>query len=305
MGKARERLERAGVVVRDLRMEDFEEELRAIHGLSLVAFANNFLYTPIGEEEFVGMYEAVREAVAPRFVKLAEADGELAGFAFALPDAGGDARTLVMKTLAARPERRFGGLGALLMEESLSSAREAGMTRCVHALQHEGNSSLRTGDGMPGGDPAVCCLFKVLAFCMILGDDFLAKRKAMATTTKSSVQVRLDKDLKEAAEVVFANIGVDSPDRDPDVFQEGCGHAGDPVRPGGEPLCFHGRGRAGNPAGGQGVPRSCPDGCGDKNTLGDTEVSGFLETVGHGASFQKELHEVLPEAVRAREGQGG
>jgi DNA-damage-inducible protein J len=33
----------------------------------------------------------------------------------------------------------------------------------------------------------------------------------MATTTKSSVQVRLDESLKREAEIVFENIGVDAP----------------------------------------------------------------------------------------------
>ncbi|MCF6312893.1 MAG: type II toxin-antitoxin system RelB/DinJ family antitoxin [Verrucomicrobiales bacterium] len=33
----------------------------------------------------------------------------------------------------------------------------------------------------------------------------------MATTTKSSVQVRLDKTLKEEAETIFDNLGVDAP----------------------------------------------------------------------------------------------
>ena len=35
--------------------------------------------------------------------------------------------------------------------------------------------------------------------------------KIMATTTKSSVQVRLDEDLKKNAESIFHNLGVDAP----------------------------------------------------------------------------------------------
>jgi addiction module RelB/DinJ family antitoxin len=35
--------------------------------------------------------------------------------------------------------------------------------------------------------------------------------KIMATTTKSSVQVRLDEDLKKDAESIFENLGVDAP----------------------------------------------------------------------------------------------
>jgi DNA-damage-inducible protein J len=39
----------------------------------------------------------------------------------------------------------------------------------------------------------------------------LVTKKTMATTTKSSVQVRLDEDLKRDAEAVFDNLGVDAP----------------------------------------------------------------------------------------------
>src|SRR5207244_4142648 len=50
------RLEARGVTFRSLRADRFETELRRIYALSLASFRENFLYTPISEEEFVAQY---------------------------------------------------------------------------------------------------------------------------------------------------------------------------------------------------------------------------------------------------------
>lgn len=151
-----ERLASRGVVVRGIVMEDFEAELRRIHKLCLEAFAGNFLYTPLGEEEFVGMYAKVREWLRPGFVWLAEdGSGGLAGFVFGLPDVlalqRGEAADFIVKTLAVSPGRRTAGLGSLLVDRVQRSARETGFSHAIHALQHEGNTSLRI-TGRFGGE---------------------------------------------------------------------------------------------------------------------------------------------------------
>jgi len=145
--RARARLEAAGLVLRPLRPDRLGEELRKIHALSLESFARNFLYVPIGEEEFVGQYRAVASTVRPEFVQLAELNGELAGFLFAIPDLAQAARgepvtSLVLKTLAIRPGRQFAGLGAVLNAIVQESAHRAGFRRIIHAYMHEHNSSL-------------------------------------------------------------------------------------------------------------------------------------------------------------------
>jgi GNAT superfamily N-acetyltransferase len=144
---AAQRLPAAGVTLRPLEPSRFEAELRAILALSVEAFAKNFLYTPIGPEEFIAQYRAMERRVRPEFVQLAEADGRLAGFCFAVPDlaqaARGEAVTnLVTKTLAVRPGRRFAGLGAILVAAVRTAARHAGFRHMIHAYMHADNSSL-------------------------------------------------------------------------------------------------------------------------------------------------------------------
>ena len=138
------RLAARGVSLRPLRPEHFEAELAALYELSLEAFAENFLYTPIDLEAFLALYAPVKGRVPLDFVLVAERDGEPLGFVFAVPDAlRPDLRRLVVKTLAVHPRHRHLGLGTALVEEAQERARNAGFASAIHALQYESNSSLK------------------------------------------------------------------------------------------------------------------------------------------------------------------
>lgn len=142
-----QRLRRSGVVMRRLRTDGFETELRRIYGVCVEAFSRNFLYTPLSEDEFVAMYWKVEKVMSADFAWIAEVDGSPCGFVFGLPDMlavqRGEAADFIVKTLAVLPERRLAGLGSVLVERVQQSARAAGFTHAIHALQHESNSSLR------------------------------------------------------------------------------------------------------------------------------------------------------------------
>jgi GNAT superfamily N-acetyltransferase len=141
------RLARSGVVVRKLDAARYEEELRAIHTVSLRSFDNNFLYTPLEEEAFLRAYLKVRDHVDADFVRIAERDAVPCGFVFGIPDleavARGEKPALIVKTLAVDPEARCAGLGSLLVDELHRVGREKGYAEAIHALQHESNTSLK------------------------------------------------------------------------------------------------------------------------------------------------------------------
>jgi GNAT superfamily N-acetyltransferase len=138
----RVRLEKAGVVVRKLDLSNYEDELRVIHRISLKSFSNNFLYTPLGEEEFVRVYQKVRPLTDPDFVRIAEKAGVPCGFVFGIPDLGRKP-ALIVKTLAVDPASRCAGLGSLLVDELHRAGESKGLSEAIHALQHESNSSLK------------------------------------------------------------------------------------------------------------------------------------------------------------------
>lgn len=146
LARVRERLAADGVTIRNLASEParFESELRALHAVSLVSFAHNYLYTPLPEADFVAQYLPYRENIRPEFVFVAEQAGRCVGYMFSLPDflraaQGRPLDTLILKTAAILPRRAYAGLGALLAEMTHHAARAAGFTRVIHALALEDN----------------------------------------------------------------------------------------------------------------------------------------------------------------------
>lgn len=146
LDRVRERLVAAGVKIRTLDMAPgrFEAELRALHAVSLVGFAHNYLYTPLPEADFVAQYLPYRGKIRPEFVFVAEQQGRCVGYMFSLPDLlrparGEAANTLILKTAAILPRRAYAGLGALLAEMTHHAAHAAGFTRVIHALALEDN----------------------------------------------------------------------------------------------------------------------------------------------------------------------
>lgn len=146
MGRTIKRFISAGVKWRPIAMERFADELKAIYRLSVQSFAQNFLYTPISEAEFLAQYQLLAPYVKPELTLLAEHAAELLGYLFGIPDLnqaqrGEPVDTFIVKTVAVLPGRRSAGLGSLLVAESHRIAHAQGYRRAVHALMHEGNQS--------------------------------------------------------------------------------------------------------------------------------------------------------------------
>jgi GNAT superfamily N-acetyltransferase len=142
------RVAERGVTVQPLRAERFDEEMRRVHALSLLSFRDNFLYSPISEADFLAQYAPIRPYMRPDLVLLAEREGELVGYIFAIPNllqarSGRPVDTAIVKTMAVRPDQGGFGLGGLLMARCEEAIRAAGFTRAIHALFHEANRSGR------------------------------------------------------------------------------------------------------------------------------------------------------------------
>jgi hypothetical protein len=148
------RLQASRVSIRALQLGNFENELHCIYTVCIQSFRENFLYSPITEEDFVEQYAAVKPFINPELVLLAEHNGQIVGFSFALPDAlqarrGEKIDTVILKTVAVLPGRTYAGLGNFLTARTHSIARNLGFTRVIHALMHDSNAS-RTISGFYG-----------------------------------------------------------------------------------------------------------------------------------------------------------
>jgi GNAT superfamily N-acetyltransferase len=141
-----EKMQAQGIRIRSLLPEQFDTELPRIYNLSRKSFRENFLYTPIAEQDFLEQYRGIQQYIEPQLIFLAEEEGELIAFLFCIPDLlqkqrGRSIDTVIVKTMATHPDFRGAGLGGMLMAKCHATARRLGFRRAIHALMHEENHS--------------------------------------------------------------------------------------------------------------------------------------------------------------------
>lgn len=128
---------------RTIRLDNFGEELAAIHRFCMRSFVKNLLFTPIEEAQFISKYEAIRTWIRPDYVLLAEdMTGELCGLLFALPNyKDSHQKGIVLKTLAKNPGDRYAGLATKLGALFYEKIRSDGFDYVIHAFMEDHNAS--------------------------------------------------------------------------------------------------------------------------------------------------------------------
>ena len=137
-----------GLAIETLNPARFEETLVEVYGLSLEAFADNEYYAPIGIQEFMAAYQALRALFDPRLVLLVrDADGALVSFLLTYPDPlwmpQGKPVRAVIKTIATASRLRGAGIARYLLTLIRARAATLGFSEVIHALMHVENTSMR------------------------------------------------------------------------------------------------------------------------------------------------------------------
>ena len=137
-----------GLRLRYIEIGRIDEELRVLWMLASDAFADNFLYTPIAQDEFGAMYRALLPVLRPELVVIAEQDGQPVGFSLAVPDVvrakrGRPVDTAVFKTLGVASQVKRRGVGKRIFDHTLRTAGALGYRRVIFALIHSDNPSGR------------------------------------------------------------------------------------------------------------------------------------------------------------------
>jgi GNAT superfamily N-acetyltransferase len=145
--RAKERLRQAGVCVRPIDLGRFGEELDCIYDVACASFADALFFSSISREAFRVTYEPIRPYLDADYIRVAQHEERVVGFAFGIPDftalqRGQQIDTVVGKTQAVVPEPRYRGLGAVMLNDVRRSAHRRGMRRIIHALIREDNVAL-------------------------------------------------------------------------------------------------------------------------------------------------------------------
>lgn len=134
-----------GIQFRSLDPQNLEEELTKLGKLSLIGFAENFLYTPISLEGFVRKYQAIETIMDADLVHIAENQaGEIEAFIFCLKDLlDPTGKTMIIKTLVRSKNYSTTGIGTYLNLKANQIALNKGFDKVIHALMFADNVSLR------------------------------------------------------------------------------------------------------------------------------------------------------------------
>ncbi len=137
-------LKSKGATIRNLDKSQLDEELHKLGELSIEAFKNNFLYTPISVSEFITKYKQLLSHMSEEFIWLIEnADGELQAFMFAFKDLlDQNMDTLILKTLARKQESEFKEIAKFLAGKLNQKAKKSGFKNIIHAFMYNKNNSL-------------------------------------------------------------------------------------------------------------------------------------------------------------------
>jgi len=81
-----DRLNRSGIVLRQINLKDFKNEVKKIKKVYNKAWDKNLGFVPMTDEEFAWVAKDLKMIVDPRFCIIAEKDNEIVGFSVAIPN---------------------------------------------------------------------------------------------------------------------------------------------------------------------------------------------------------------------------
>ncbi len=136
------RLSKLGITIRHLDIANLEEELENLFPLVHESFQSHFLYQPISQKDFIEQYLQLKKYILPELVLIAEHKNKIVGFILGVPDYlnanSKNNKTVVFKTLGISPERKYSGLGILLLDTIRQKSLQMGFQAAIYALIQSG-----------------------------------------------------------------------------------------------------------------------------------------------------------------------
>ncbi len=136
-------LKSAGVFFRTIQLNDYENELKKLYLFNTITFKNNVLYTPLFEEAFIKKYSEAKNFIDEDFVILAEDEQhQVIGYFFCIEDIlNTQQKSLIIKTIARHPDKKWKGLGHVIGNMIYKKAVEKNYKSIIHAFMNEAGTS--------------------------------------------------------------------------------------------------------------------------------------------------------------------
>lgn len=134
------KMQEAGVQIRTICLERYEEELRSLYAFVMKHFRGHDFFSPISWESFRKKYMDLKAWIDPDLVLIAEdEEGKMVGMFFCIQDfLNLDIQCLIAKLAARSPEEKWRGLGDVMMNRMYERARKKGFQAMIHAFMNRG-----------------------------------------------------------------------------------------------------------------------------------------------------------------------
>lgn len=127
-----------GFQIREFDSHRLQDEIKILHRITLKSFSQNFLFEPIGLEQFTHLYVPMAQKSDMSYAHFAvDPTGNEVGYFFCFLDQN----YLVLKSVGLLPEARGHGLSHALTYHAFNKAKQQGIEQFVTALVKEGAAS--------------------------------------------------------------------------------------------------------------------------------------------------------------------
>jgi hypothetical protein len=160
--KYKSHLQHHQITIRGIELDDFSNELKKMYVFCCKLFAQNYLYTPISEEQFIKKYTQIKPLLQSKYVLLAEnKDGQIVSMLLAYADVlDPQQKRLIIKTIANSPGKSTAGATYIMVNQLLEQAHLDRITSVVHAFMHQQNVSASISKQYEGKIIRQYCLYQ-------------------------------------------------------------------------------------------------------------------------------------------------
>lgn len=135
---AKKRILTDGYTIRPIDMNNLQKELVSLYKISSAGFKDNYLYSPITQEQFILLYTAGKDHFDFSYTSFAcDKNGDDVGFFFVLEQD----EYIVMKSTTVLPQHRGKGISNAILHPSFKRAIEEGKKGYISALMIDGAQS--------------------------------------------------------------------------------------------------------------------------------------------------------------------
>lgn len=130
-----------GFVIRTFDAARLEEEMRAMHALTVKIFKNNIGFIPLSFEEYRYIYEPISKLFDPNLTHFIEKDGQVIGYSYSMADRFvPERKRVILKTMGLLPDWQGQHLGAALAYAQHEEMQRQGFEEIIYALIVDGNA---------------------------------------------------------------------------------------------------------------------------------------------------------------------